>query len=150
MHLRDFLLPDAIRLDLEAGTKAEVLAQMVSLLGLSPKATETIIDLVQRREGLGSTGVGNGIGIPHCRSLVIDRLRLAFGRHVQGIAYDAIDGRPVHAVFLIVAPPVEVSNLYLRVLGKVAQFVREHDVPSRLRGLSNADDLYALMEEKGV
>jgi mannitol/fructose-specific phosphotransferase system IIA component (Ntr-type) len=150
MRLHEFLAPDAIQLDLRAGTKDEVLAQMVSLLGLSPRETETIMDLVRRREDLGSTGVGNGIAIPHCRSLVIDRLRLTFGLHVQGVAYDAIDGEPVHAVFLIVAPPVEVSNLYLTVLGKVAQFVREHDVPSRLGGLTEAAELYALMEEKGV
>ncbi|NNG15796.1 MAG: PTS sugar transporter subunit IIA [Gemmatimonadales bacterium] len=150
MRLHEFLAPDAIELDLRAGTKDEVLAQMVSLLGLSPRGTETIVDLVRRREGLGSTGVGNGIAIPHCRSLVIDRLRLAFGRHVQGIAYDAMDGEPVHAVFLIVAPPVEVSNLYLTVLGKVAQFVREKDVPSKLRGLTEAAELFALMEEEGV
>ena len=150
MRLQDLLAPDAIALDLRAGTKDEVLAQMVSLLGLSSRGVDTIIDLVRRREGLGSTGVGNGIAIPHCRSLVIDRVRLAFGRHVQGVAYDAMDGVPVHFVFLIVAPPVEVSNLYLSVLGKVAQFVREHDVPSRLGGLTEAAELYALMEEKGV
>ena len=150
MHLQDFLSPDAIRLDLEAGTKAEVLAQMVSLLGLSPKATGTIIDLVQRREGLGSTGVGRGVAIPHCRSLVVDRVRLAFGRVANGIAYDALDVEPVYFVFLIVAPPVEVSNQYLSVLGKVAQFVREDDVPSRLGGLTDPVELHALMEEKGV
>jgi mannitol/fructose-specific phosphotransferase system IIA component (Ntr-type) len=69
---------------------------------------------------------------------------------VQGVAYDAIDGEPVHAVFLIVAPPVEISNLYLTVLGKVAQFVREHDVPSRLGELTEPAELYSLMEEKGV
>jgi mannitol/fructose-specific phosphotransferase system IIA component (Ntr-type) len=150
MRLQDLLDADAIQLDLGAGTKDEVLARMVSLLGLSPSATVTIVDLVRRREGLGSTGVGNGIAIPHCRSLVIDRVRLAFGRHVQGVAYDAMDGEPVHFIFLIVAPPVEVSNLYLTVLGKVAQFVRESGVPRRLEGLTEAAELYALMEEKGV
>jgi mannitol/fructose-specific phosphotransferase system IIA component (Ntr-type) len=150
MRLRDFLSPDAVQLDLRAGTKEELLAQMVSLLGLPARGAKTITDLVQRREGLGSTGVGRGVAIPHCRSLVVDRLRLAFGRHMQGIAYDAMDGEPVHFVFLIVAPPVEVSNLYLTVLGKVAQFVREDDVPSRLTDLTNPGELFALMDEKGV
>lgn len=150
MRLQDLLDADAIQLDLGGGTKDEVLARMVSLLGLSPSATVTIVDLVRRREGLGSTGVGNSIAIPHCRSLMIDRVRLAFGRHVQGVAYDAMDGEPVHFIFMIVAPPVEVSNLYLTVLGKVAQFVRESDVPTRLGALTEPAGLYALMDEKGV
>jgi len=150
MRLRDLISPASIDLDLHGGTKREVLGEMVALLGLSPEGCETITNLVLEREAEGSTGVGQGIAIPHCRSPVFDRVRLAFGRHVHGVAYDAIDGEPVHALFLIAAPPVEVSNLYLTVLAKVARFVREGDVPGRLRGLTDPAGLDALMEEKGV
>ena len=82
--------------------------------------------------------------------LVVDRLRLAFGRHADGIAYDAIDARPVHIFFLIVAPPVELSNQYLPVLGRIAQFVKEPDVPDRLAGLDSPDELFRLLREKGL
>lgn len=150
MSLRDLLSPTSIDLDLRGGTKREVLGEMVALLGLSPEDCETITNLVLEREAVGSTGVGQGIAIPHCRSPVFDRVRLAFGRHMQGIAYDAIDGESVHSLFLIAAPPVEVSNLYLTVLAKVARFVREGDVPSRLAALTDPGELSALMEEKGV
>ena len=150
MHLRDLIAPTSIGLDLRGGTKREVLGEMVALLGLPPGDSTTITNLVLEREAEGSTGVGQGIAIPHCRSPVFDRVRVAFGRHVQGVAYDAIDGSPVHALFLIAAPPVEVSNLYLTVLAQVARFVREGDVPGRLGARTEAEQLYALMEEKGV
>ncbi|HSM18692.1 MAG TPA: PTS sugar transporter subunit IIA [Gemmatimonadales bacterium] len=150
MRLRDLISPTSIDLDLRGGTKHEVLAEMVALLGLSPEDCETITNLVREREAEGSTGVGQGIAIPHCRSPVFDRVRLAFGRHAQGVAYDAMDGEPVHALFLIAAPPVEVSNLYLTVLAQVARFVRKGDVPGRLASLTDLAELYGLMEQKGV
>ncbi len=150
MHLRDLTAPTAIDLDLRGGTKEEVLAEMVSLLDLSAEDRAAITALVREREAEGSTGVGHGIAIPHCRSPVMDQVRVAFGRHREGVAYDAMDGEPVHAVFLIVAPPVEVSNEYLRVLGQVARFVREGDVPGRLEALTDPAELLALMDEKGV
>jgi mannitol/fructose-specific phosphotransferase system IIA component (Ntr-type) len=106
--------------------------------------------MLQRRETLGSTGVGRGIAIPHCRSNVVSRLRLAFGHHPTGIEYQAIDSRPVHDFFLIVAPPLEISNQYLPVLGKIAQLAKEPDVPDRLAALQSADDFLRLLEEKGV
>ena len=64
-----------------------------------------------------STGIGRGIAIPHCRSLVVNQLRVAYGRKQPGVDFNAIDGKPVTNFFLIVAPPLEVSNQYLPVTG---------------------------------
>jgi nitrogen PTS system EIIA component len=150
MRLNDFFSPDAISLDLKGGTKDEILAELVGLLGLDAQASETLLRMLQRRETLGSTGVGRGIAIPHCRSLVISRLRLAYGHRREGIAFEAIDNRPVLDFFLIVAPPLEISNQYLPVLGKIAQLAKESDVPQRLAALTSADDCFRLLEEKGV
>ena len=150
MRLSEFFSPDAISTELAGGTKDEILAELVGLLGLDAQASETLLRMLQRRESLGSTGVGRGIAIPHCRSLVISRLRLAYGHRRQGIAFEAIDNRPVFDFFLIVAPPLEISNQYLPVLGKIAQFAKEADVPGRLAGLKSADDFLRLLEEKGV
>jgi len=150
MRLSEFFSPDAISLELQAGTKDEILAELVELLRLDERATETLLRMLQRRESLGSTGVGRGIAIPHCRSLVVTRLQLAYGHHREGLAFDAIDNRPVFDFFLIVAPPLEISNQYLPVLGKIAQFAKEADVPGRLAGLKSADDFLRLLEEKGV
>ncbi len=150
MRLSDFFSPDAISTELEGGTKDEILAELVALLRLDDRATETLLRMLQRRESLGSTGVGRGIAIPHCRSLVVSRLRLAYGHRREGVAFDAIDSRPVFDFFLIVAPPLEISNQYLPVLGKIAQLAKEPDVPNRLAALTSADDFLRLLEEKGV
>ena len=109
-----------------------------------------LFKMLKRRENLGSTGIGRGIAIPHCRSLVVTKLCVAFGRKRSGVDFKAIDDTPVQFFFLIVAPPLEVSNQYLPVLGKIAQFSKETDVPERLLALTDAAQFMALLEEKDV
>jgi mannitol/fructose-specific phosphotransferase system IIA component (Ntr-type) len=150
MHLKDFFSADAINLHLRGGSKDEILAELVGLLRMDERSSGTLLRIIQRRENLGSTGIGRGIAIPHCRSLVVSRLRLAFGHRGQGVEYQAIDGKPVCHFFLIVAPPLEISNQYLPVLGKIAQLAKDTDVPDRLGALRSAEDFFRLLEEKGV
>lgn len=150
MQLREFFTVDTISLDLKAETKDEALKELVDLLGLDDKSQGILFKMLKRRENLGSTGIGRRIGIPHCRSLVVNRLRVAFGRKLSGIDFDAIDKKPVQHIFLIVAPPLEVSNQYLPVLGKIAQFGKEADVPERLAQIGTPEEFLALLEEKGI
>jgi mannitol/fructose-specific phosphotransferase system IIA component (Ntr-type) len=75
---------------------------------------------------------------------------VAFGRKKDGVDFKAIDDKPVNFFFLIVAPPLEVSNQYLPVLGKIAQFSKESDVPGRLLEITSSADFMALLEEKRV
>jgi len=150
MQLREFFNRDVVALDLEATGKDEVLKEMIQLLDLDEKSQGILFKMLKRRENLGSTGIGRGIAIPHCRSLVVDRLRIAFGRTNQPIEFDAIDDNATRFFFLIVAPPLEVSNQYLPVLGKIAQFAKESDVPDRLATITDPDQFLALLEEKGV
>ncbi|HEY8256868.1 MAG TPA: PTS sugar transporter subunit IIA [Gemmatimonadales bacterium] len=150
MQLADFFSPDAVSLDLRATSKDEILAELVGLLRLDERSAETLLRMLQRRETLGSTGVGRGIAIPHCRSLVVSHLRLAFGRKREPADFQAIDGQPVSNFFLIVAPPTEVSNQYLPVLGKIAQFAKDADVPHRLAAVSTPEEFFGLLREKGV
>ncbi|MEP6687513.1 MAG: PTS sugar transporter subunit IIA [Gemmatimonadales bacterium] len=150
MQLKDFYAPDAISVDLQGTSKDDVLAELVGLLRLDQGGTDTLLRMLQRRETLGSTGVGRGIAIPHCRSLVVGRLQLAYGHHRRGVEYQAIDNQPVFDFFLIVAPPLEVSNQYLPVLGKIAQFAKDADIPERLAALRTPDDFLRLLGEKGV
>src|SRR5919112_3460091 len=137
MELREFLGEDAIQLDLKGESKDEILKELIGLLGVDDKAQGILFKMLKRRENLGSTGIGKGIAIPHCRSLVVNRLRVAFGRKREGLDFRAIDDQPVYNVFLIVAPPLEVSNQYLPVLGKIAQFSKESDVASRLQQIGS-------------
>jgi nitrogen PTS system EIIA component len=150
MLLKDFFSEDGISLSLRGGSKPEILAELVQLLRVDERSAATLVRVLQRRESLGSTGFGRGIAIPHARSLVVNRLRLAFGRHAGGVDYDAIDKHPVHHFFLIVAPPLEVSNQYLPVLGRIAQLAKEPDVPSRLAALRTPAEFFELLHAKGV
>ena len=150
MHLKDFFSTDSIKLGLESTSKDEILSELISLLGLDTKSEEMLYKMLKRRENLGSTGIGRGIAIPHCRSLVVSRLRVAFGRKPEGLDFKAIDEKPVHDFFLIVAPPIEVSNQYLQVLGKVAQFAKEPDIPERLANMQTPQDFIGLLEEKDI
>ncbi len=149
MQLRQMFVPEAISLSLTGTTKDEVLKQMIGLLGLDEKSEGILFKMLKRRENLGSTGIGRSIAIPHCRSLVVNRLRVAFGRHAEGLDFRAIDDKPVKYLFLIVAPPLEVSNQYLPVLGKIAQFAKDPEIPRRLAELENPEAFLALLEEKG-
>ena len=150
MELRDFFAEDAIKLELEGITKDEILKELIGLLGLDDKSEGMLFKMLKRRENLGSTGIGRGIAIPHCRSLVVSKLRVAFGRKSVGLDFKAIDDKPVFFFFLIVAPPLEVSNQYLPVLGKIAQFSKEADVPERLLKLKEPREFMQLLEEKNL
>ncbi len=148
MKLREFFTADAVNLNLKSESKDDLLKELVALLQLDDKSEAILFKTLKRRENLGSTGIGKGIAIPHCRSLVVNRLRLAYGRKPQGVDFKAIDSAPVHNFFLIVAPPLEVSNQYLPVLGKIAQFAKDPAVPERLAEIESPEEFLQLLEEK--
>ena len=146
MKLRELFSAETVQLELECTTKDDLLHELVTLLALDEKSESVLHKTLRRREKLGSTGIGKGIAIPHCRSLVVNRLRLAYGRKSEGIDFDAIDGAAVQHFFLIIAPPMEVSNQYLPVLGKIAQFAKDPEVPSLLADLESDEEFLELLE----
>lgn len=148
MKLRELFTKEAVKLELESDKKDDLLKELVGLLSLDEKSEGILFKTLKRRENLGSTGIGRGIAIPHCRSLVVNRLRLAYGRKPSGLDFNAIDGAPVHNFFLIIAPPLEVSNQYLPVLGKIAQFAKDAEVPGQLLELESAENFLELLSEK--
>ena len=87
MELREFFTEDAIQLELKGETKDDVLKELIALLGLDEKNQATLFKMLKRRENLGSTGIGRQIAIPHCRSLVVNKLRVAFGRKRPGLDF---------------------------------------------------------------
>ena len=148
MRLRELFSAETVKLELESETKDDTLRELVGLFAFDRKSEGVLYKTLKRRENLGSTGIGKGTAIPHCRSLVVNRLRLAFGRKPSGLDFNAIDAAPVHNFFLIIAPPLEVSNQYLPVLGKIAQFAKEPDVPRLLSELDSVDGFLELLERR--
>jgi nitrogen PTS system EIIA component len=150
MRLRDLFADHAVKLDLSSDEKDDILKELIGLLELDEKSEGILFKTLKRRENLGSTGIGRGIAIPHCRSLVVNELQLAYGRKSGGADFNAIDGDPVHHFFLIVAPPLEVSNQYLPVLGKIAQFAKDPDIPEKLADISEPGEFLKLLDERGT
>jgi mannitol/fructose-specific phosphotransferase system IIA component (Ntr-type) len=150
MQLREFFSADAVSLELQGEAKDDILKELIRLLRLDEPSEAMLFKMLKRREELGSTGIGRGIAIPHSRSLVVSKLRVAFGRKATGVDYKSIDNQPAKFFFLIVAPPLEVSNQYLPVLGKIAQFAKEEDVPRRLLEITTPEQFLGLIEEKGL
>ena len=146
MRLRELFSAETVKLELESETKDDTLRELVGLLALDRKSEGVLYKTLKRRENLGSTGIGKGTAIPHCRSLVVNRVRLAYGRKPSGLDFNAIDAAPVHNFFLIIAPPLEVSNQYLPVLGKIAHFAKEPDVPRLLAELESVEGFLELLE----
>jgi mannitol/fructose-specific phosphotransferase system IIA component (Ntr-type) len=140
MKLRELFTPDVVNLEIESESKDDILKELIGLLGMDEKSEAILFKTLKRRENLGSTGIGKGIAIPHCRSLVVNRLRLAYGRKPAGVDFKAIDGSPVHNL--------EVSNQYLPVLGKIAQFAKDPDVPTQLKEIGTPEEFLKLLEEK--
>jgi mannitol/fructose-specific phosphotransferase system IIA component (Ntr-type) len=148
MQLRDFLRENDVHLELAGATKREVLAELVASLGLSPEQSALLLKVLERRESLGTTGIGRGVAIPHCRTQLVDRLRMVFGRRPGGVEWEAMDHQPVSFIFLLAAPPVEVSNDYLPVLGRVAQLMQDPEVPTRLSAVTTPSQFLELLGEK--
>ncbi|MDX1661050.1 MAG: PTS sugar transporter subunit IIA [Gemmatimonadota bacterium] len=150
MKLVEFFSEDEVALDLEANDKDSALKALIQLLDLEEDAEEILYKLLKKRENLGSTGIGKGVAIPHCRSLVVDRLRVAYARKTEGLDFDAVDEKDVSHFFLIVAPPVEISNQYLPVLGKIAQFCKDPENLSRLSEIESSEEFFEALEDADV
>ncbi|MBN2620649.1 PTS sugar transporter subunit IIA [candidate division WOR-3 bacterium] len=124
MNLASLLSKDRINLSLKPGKKDKVIEDLVYTMKEGADA-ELIVSTLLKREELGSTGIGKGIAIPHCRSLAVDKLEIAIGRTTKPINFNAIDKKPVSLIFLIIAPPQDPGNQYLITLGKIVQIAKE-------------------------
>lgn len=139
-----------VHLDLAGNSQHDVLRELVAPLALDPASSEALVKVLQRRESMGSTGVGHGVAVPHCRTQLVDRIHVVFGRQPQGVAWCGADGEPVRFFFLLVAPPVEVSNAYLPVLGKVSAFANNPDTRRRLGEIHSPLEFLELISESGL
>lgn len=147
LEILHYFDPHLFSADLRATTKEGVLRELTELVGRSEGLSNAslLFEMLLRREQLGSTGIGKGIAIPHGRSLAMSRLKVAFGRSAEGIAYDAIDKKPVHLFFLLVAPPQEERMEYLPLLGRIAELARDRGMRERLKKVESFADLRTIL-----
>jgi mannitol/fructose-specific phosphotransferase system IIA component (Ntr-type) len=135
--------------DLRGRTKDGVLKEMTEVLAGEREVhdPQLLLEMLKRRETLGSTGIGQGVAIPHGRSLATSKLKVAFARSKKGVPFDAMDGKPVHLVFLIVAPYRDPKNEYLPLLGKIVEAVKTDTMRKALMEVETFEDLKSVLTD---
>jgi PTS system nitrogen regulatory IIA component len=146
-ELLGFFDPKLCVFDLKTRTKEEVLEELVDLVASEPESRnrQISLEMLRKREKLGSTAVGKGIAFPHGRSLAVSKLMALFGRSHDGIPFDSLDGEPTYLFFALLAPPQDRSNLYLPALGKIIELVRDDDVHEKLMRVTDFDEFAAAL-----
>ena len=129
--------------DLKARNKRAALSEMVDCICHEHdlKDKEIILEMLLNRESLGSTAIGKGVAFPHGRSLAIQELSVLFARSVTGVDFDALDKKPTHLFFLIIAPPQDKDNLYLQVLGHLVELIKSAPLRKKLMEVNSFADL---------
>ncbi len=136
--------------DLQATDKASALAEMVEGLvaGTSIHNPDTILQMLQSRENLGSTAVGPGIAFPHGRTLAVQRLTILIARSAKGVDFDSEDGQPTHLFFVLVAPPQDSGHQYIKSLATLIDRLQDGDLRAALRDAADYESFCAAL--KGV
>lgn len=150
MRIMDFLSRDAISVDLKAKNKKEVIEELIELLIKAKKVEETSKDKILKalldREELGSTGIGQGIAIPHAKSDGVKEVVASFGKSNEGVEFDSLDNKPVYLLFLLVAP-MEASSLHIKALAKISRLLKHKYFRSALRKASNVEEVVKIISE---
>jgi PTS system nitrogen regulatory IIA component len=145
MPLDDLVAPDAIIPALKVNNKKQALQELSARAAeLTGQSERGIFEILLQREKLGSTGVGNGIAIPHGKLPKLDKLFGLFARLDRPIDFEALDGQPVDLVFLLLAPEGAGAD-HLKALARVARMLRDADVAAKLRESRDMDALYAVL-----
>jgi len=149
MKIADLLDIKAISAELSSSKKVEILAEMVDLLRrVQPDldAAELLAVLIDREE-LGSTGIGDGVAIPHGKLKSLDRLLMAFGRKKDGVDFDSMDNRPAQLFFLLLAPESE-ATLHLKALARISKLLRKEDVRRQLLDAPDSASLLSILSQE--
>lgn len=149
MKIVDFLSQEAVSVELAAQTKEEAIKELVQLLHKSKKIKEInqIVKILMEREELGSTGIGQGIAIPHGKSDTIRTIVAAFGISKKGINFDALDGESVNLIFLLVAPH-DSAGAHLKALAKISRLLKDKFFRQALREAKDAKEVMKIIKEE--
>jgi PTS system fructose-specific IIA component/PTS system nitrogen regulatory IIA component len=150
MKLCDFVVADAIVPELAAGTKDEAIRAMVASLrtagSIKPEDEEGIVGAILRREELGSTGIGNGVAVPHTKHGSVDKLVATVALSPAGVDFASLDGEPVFILFLLVSPPDRPGD-HLRALESISRHLRNQNFCKFLRQCKSKDQIFELLKE---
>ena len=149
MKITDILVREASILDLEANTKDDVLAELAGALSSAEPALErqTLLSVLREREALQSTGIGEGVAIPHGKLEGLDRLVATFARSTSGVNFESIDGQHTHLFFLLVVPE-QSGGQHLKALARISRFFRDASFREKLLVASDLETIFRAIEEE--
>jgi PTS system nitrogen regulatory IIA component len=142
MKLMDFLIPDAIEPNMKSTTKTDAIKELVGLLKQAGAIAneDSVAKVVLEREELGTTGIGEGIAVPHGKSDAVDKLVAAFGRSEKGINFESIDNQPVHLLFLLVAP-IDSAGPHLMALARISRLLKNKNFREELMSAEGKSEI---------
>lgn len=148
MKILDVLLKEAILSDLKANDKKGVLEELVTPVArIADINHDYLVKVLMERERLGSTGIGEGIGIPHGKVKDLESLVLGFGLSKKGVDFDSMDGQPAHIFFLLLTPENS-TGLHLKLLARISRILKNDPFKQRLLHATNRDEIYSIIEEE--
>lgn len=148
MLLTELLSPDRVRIPLRGRTKHDLLRELVEVAsqGLPPESAAAILAAVREREQVLSTGIGQGVAIPHGKTTVVDQLVMAAGVTSAPVDFDALDGQPVEICFVLVGPE-SAAGAHVKALSRISRLLRRAPLRDALRSARTAEEFLALVHE---
>ena len=150
MKLTDFVVPDAVITSMEAVSKEGAIRAMVESLknagSINADDEESIVQAILKREELGSTGIGNGVAVPHTKHPSVDRLIATIALSADGVDFASLDGESVHILFLLVSPPDRPGD-HLRGLENISRQLRNSNFCNFLRQSNTSEQIVDLLNE---
>ncbi|HVM90795.1 MAG TPA: PTS sugar transporter subunit IIA [Verrucomicrobiae bacterium] len=149
LKVLDFLSPTAISVELAATSKRAALDELVGLLAKDGKIKDAkaTVEVLMEREKLGSTGIGQGIAIPHAKTDQAQDVVAAFGLSRRGVQFDALDGEPVYIFFLLIAPPTA-AGLHLKALARISRLLKDKFFRQSLRDIKDPAEVLKTIREE--
>ncbi len=151
MIISEHLNPKAISINLKGKTKEKVLQELTEILiatgEVEEKKKDNVVNVLLKREKIGSTGIGYGVAIPHGKCKVVESVTLAVGCSKEGVAFDSIDGKPVHLFFLLLTSP-DHGQLCLKVLARLSRFLKDRKFRESLIRAKDTREIYEIIKNK--
>ena len=151
MNIMGFLDDRAVSTDVKSQHKEAVIQELVELLvkagSLKDKDVHKLVQILLKRESLGSTGIGQGVAIPHGKSDCVTKLVAAFGVSHSGVSFDSLDGEPVHLFFLLIAPE-DSAGPHLKALARISRLLKDKHFRDSLRDARDEKTLVKIIREE--
>ena len=147
MTLLDILSADSTLVDLKGETKEDIIAELVDTLAVGDAISDRnkVLQAVLEREKIMSTGIGDGIAIPHGKSDAVEKLVAALGTQRRGVDFEALDGEPAYVFFLLVSP-TNVSGPHIKALARISRLLKNDDFKKKLIAAETAAEIIEIIE----